>query len=429
MKRLFTTFWNGNRIEQAAWFLAWFALPLSMKGSGVTVGVAFIVVLARFAARPCLPSRDRLFYILLPLLYFSWMIAAAIYEGNGSPARKEIEKQASFLVIPLMFAFSHITRKAFAAASARGFILAVTLVGFVMLAAAAGRFSANGDWNEFTYHRFASPFHTGAVYFSYYLLFALFQLGNRDLTVGSVKLKAGLGVYFVLLLLLCASKLLVALGLPLLAWQYRGWLQKTWQSSRLVVILVAVIALAASIPFIQRVQRVWSADISVLSAVEFGQRQEPDGLTLRLLLWRFGVNILNEHKAWMTGAGPVATQTLLDEKITRFGMYTGSGKEGDTGYLGYNFHNQFAETLVRTGIPGLVLLLAILAIFAWQPSGRMFAPRSFLWITAGFFMTESVLERQAGIVFTCLVLFSYFPEDEPSDDSNRKQDESCNRNG
>jgi O-antigen ligase len=111
-------------------------------------------------------------------------------------------------------------------------------------------------------------------------------------------------------------------------------------------------------------------------------------------------------------------QPLLNDKIAGHGLYTGTGRGTDTGYLNYNFHNQYIETAVRTGLPGLVILIGILAIFAVQPRDRLFAPKEFIWIVAAFFLTESALERQVGIVFFCLVFFSFFANDSQVDNTN-----------
>jgi len=102
---------------------------------------------------------------------------------------------------------------------------------------------------------------------------------------------------------------------------------------------------------------------------------------------------------------------VLNDYYTTYGIYTGNPDLGDTGYLGYNFHNQYLEVLVGTGIPGLLILLAILAgIFRAREKLLLF-PFSVYILTFIFFMTESVLERQAGIVFfTLLWTFRPYPE-------------------
>jgi O-antigen ligase len=116
------------------------------------------------------------------------------------------------------------------------------------------------------------------------------------------------------------------------------------------------------------------------------------------------------ENAWLTGTGIDKRQETLDGYYTRYGIYTGNPDLGDTGYLGYNFHNQFLETMVGSGIPGLVLLLAIIPGILFRKKRAFFLPFSFYIITFIFFMTESVLERQAGLVFFCL-LWNFNEED------------------
>jgi len=59
--------------------------------------------------------------------------------------------------------------------------------------------------------------------------------------------------------------------------------------------------------------------------------------------------------------------------------------------------------LVGTGIPGLIILLLIIIFIFFTDKNELFFPTAVYLIIILFFITESVLERQAGIVFFCLV--------------------------
>ena len=71
-----------------------------------------------------------------------------------------------------------------------------------------------------------------------------------------------------------------------------------------------------------------------------------------------------------------------------------------------NAHNQFFQTTIALGVMGLLVLIALLVcslVLAW----RSHAWRSllFLIVTGGHFLTESVLEKQAGTLFFGLLFF------------------------
>jgi O-antigen ligase len=86
-------------------------------------------------------------------------------------------------------------------------------------------------------------------------------------------------------------------------------------------------------------------------------------------------------------------------------MYTGDPVRGDRGYLIYNTHNQFLETILQTGIIGLSVFLIIcfsLVKMAVLKKNRM-TSFTILLLLAWLF-TESVLETQYGII-----IFTFFP--------------------
>jgi O-antigen ligase len=86
-------------------------------------------------------------------------------------------------------------------------------------------------------------------------------------------------------------------------------------------------------------------------------------------------------------------------------MYTGNPSRGDHGFIGYNTHNQFLETLLKTGLPGLIALLLVcftlirMAIQKKQRETGFIIGLLLVWL-----FTEAVLERQYGIL-----VFTFFP--------------------
>lgn len=411
MKRLFERLPKAETIAEAAWFLLWFSLPLSLKGSGaLLVGVALITLFRYFSAPRALSFRRLCIPVLMGLL-FLWTAKDILAGTDAGAVWKEAEKKLSLLVIPLIFLLGRTARSRFTLLSLSGLGLSLALLGVAMTGRAAWRFAETGNWSVFTYHEFAGIGPLGAVYLSLYLLFMLFMAGDPDGPKINPRIRVILVLFYFVLLLLCASRMLIALGIPLLAWHYRARIAGAFRESGLLRWITLLVIVAGSFPVIQRVATLKRFEPEILRRDSFIGVPEPDGLTLRLILWRFGREILDEEHAWFAGTGLTQTQERLNAKIVQFGMYTGSGKAGDTGYLNYNFHNQYIETMVRSGWPGLLILLSILAIFAIKPPKSRFMPVIFLWVFGGLFLTESVLERQAGIVFFCLLVSAGFPDE------------------
>lgn len=71
----------------------------------------------------------------------------------------------------------------------------------------------------------------------------------------------------------------------------------------------------------------------------------------------------------------------------------------------YNSHNQFLTTFINTGIFGFfILLILVIYLFYYSITNSNYYLLFFIILNFCFFMTESVLERQNGIVF--FVFFS-----------------------
>jgi hypothetical protein len=184
------------------------------------------------------------------------------------------------------------------------------------------------------------------------------------------------------------------------------FLNRTFNAKWLILGFFLIIT--GSIPFIYRVQPLIKPNLELVKSESFKKCREPNGLELRLIFLRFGIDIMNEQRAWATGVGMTSSQPLLNNKIIQHKLYTGTMVGTDTGYLFYNFHNQFMETLVRTGIPGIILLIVMLFIMLLYDREELIVPKRYIWIVIGFFFTESLLERQAGIVFFSMIYAAGF---------------------
>ena len=66
----------------------------------------------------------------------------------------------------------------------------------------------------------------------------------------------------------------------------------------------------------------------------------------------------------------------------------------------YNFHNQYLQTFATVGFFGLIILIYLLShLFIVSIIKKDFIVSAFLFLIAMSFLTESMLERQAGVVF------------------------------
>lgn len=106
-----------------------------------------------------------------------------------------------------------------------------------------------------------------------------------------------------------------------------------------------------------------------------------------------------DNLPWGVGTGDVK------DEITKYYLSKGS-KIITTQYL--NAHNQFAQTTIALGIPGLSVLLSFFAfgfITAYRKRDIIFL--CFLLLMSIQMLFESMLEQQAGVIFITL-FFTFF---------------------
>jgi len=131
----------------------------------------------------------------------------------------------------------------------------------------------------------------------------------------------------------------------------------------------------------------------------------------RILIWQTSLELIKKNPLFGVGTGDVELELmkLYKEKNIKLAV-------DET----LNAHNQYLQTFIALGIIGFVALIASFvfpAVYAFRKKQLLYL--LFLAIFAFNLLVESMLERQAGVVFYALFnsfLFYYsFSENPPSD--------------
>jgi O-antigen ligase len=270
------------------------------------------------------------------------------------------------------------------------------------------------DSSLFFYHSLAIPLKQHAIYFSLLivigLIFLIESIGKKDFLFNRVFHNC-LIIYLSVFLFLLSSKLVIAFYLFYLFYYFIKLFQKT-KLNRLaiagsIVLCISVVSFIFVLgsPIRERFYDILKGNIKVVTQDKFKQADYFNGLQFRLLQWRFVPEILTENKRWWIGVSPGDAQDLLNKKYISKNMYTGDPVKGSRGYLIYNTHNQFLETLLQNGIIGLPVLLMVcfsLLKMAAEKKSRMISFVIILLIA--WLFTESAFETQYGII-----IFTFFP--------------------
>ena len=350
-------------------------------------------------------------YFLACISVFLVEFIGLFYTHHFFTGWKHVESKATLVAIPFILCAGPFTDQAGYRRLQFAYCYLLAGICVYCLAMACVEFHWQHSFSVFFYHSLTSPISVNAVFFSAYVIIAiLFLLYSRD---APGWLRIGLIVFFTGIMILLSSRLLVLLLIAIfigwLAGQFRREMKvrKIAGIGLLIVIGASLLAFTDN-PFSRRcrdlhpellVQRTSPPEAGPLARrrVPEAAHSRFDGLSLRWLMWRYAFEILQEHQAWVFGVSAGDSQDLLDQKYLDAGM--------SQGYLGYNFHNEYIEVLVRSGIfgAGVFMICVVWLIGAARSAGTP---------TAGFtvalvlllFLTESALEMQH-----TLFLFAFFP--------------------
>ena len=397
-------------LEYWLWALVWFTLPISIRLNSIAIVLVAVVVLLKFIKRPVVISKSYLTPFFFALLFFLIQLIGVRGSMSSLIVWKEIEQLLPLIIFPVLFMMSRINNNEFSKVSLKALVSAIIICGIIMIGESALMFSQTQDINVFTYHQLSEPFSSGAIFFSFFIVISLLRM---DIIIDSFSTsfqKYTIVIFLLLLLFLLASKMILLPGLVLLAFKYRRNLFTFLPKNKLVLPIVVITFSLLLVPVLQRFQDFLNPRMDIVMNDKFNYDSPLNGLNLRIIQARFGIEILNDNEAWLFGVGIDKTTELLNKKYVDFGLYTGSNNDTDKGYLDYNFHNQYIETAVRSGLLGLFALLTMITLLViLLLKKQTFVSAGELILLLLFFLTESVLERQIGIVYFCLIYSSYFP--------------------
>ena len=173
---------------------------------------------------------------------------------------------------------------------------------------------------------------------------------------------------------------------------------KEWSAISLILVLVVVFV--TTVPSVKsRVEEL--TELSGMENYSKWKRGELiveddisnfNGTSLRWLFWNVSINKLLKENQWFLGYSPGDRRAVINEEYSKIGL--------NPWYQDYNLHNQFIQIFVELGVVGLVIYLLLhlqLIMLAVKQNNYIL-----LFLTLGliiFQLTESVIERNKGIVF------------------------------
>lgn len=358
------------------------------------------------------------FFISCCLLFVVQMASVA-YSENKAQAWRNVWGKSLLVIVPFCLFCSDyitgITRQKIM----KWYCLVLFAACVFALTRALSIYLTTHDPSFLFYHQLVEPYSGHAIQFSILVFIALVYLLEFEKNkrfVLSTTFQRFLIIFFSLMLLLLSSKLVIIFYLACLLY-FLIMVRK--YNSKLIAIgfvaaffMVCIFIFSTNNPMSNRFRDIVYTDFRMLERDKFDPGNYFNGLQFRLLQWRFVPQILNERKAWATGVGVGDAQQLLNDKYVSENMYIGNAQRGGTGFLGYNTHNEFLQSLLETGIPGVALYVALCLSLIKMMLARRRAPFIFIsTLLLAYTFSESVFESQySSIIFLFFPLFFYLEE-------------------
>jgi O-antigen ligase len=122
--------------------------------------------------------------------------------------------------------------------------------------------------------------------------------------------------------------------------------------------------------------------------------------TSRIEIWKLTTNIISNNYLFGVGTGDV--KDALNREYEKQTIAELAEKK-------LNAHNQYLQTFIALGLPGILSLLSLLSFIAYHTWINKRLDGTLLTIIIAFnLLFESMLETQAGVIFIAFFLMYYF---------------------
>ena len=372
-------------------------LPLTL---GLMLYSAVWLITLQFGTKLKLLAKNKM--ASLCFAYFLWIVIGAIYSPEKGEAIKDMVLKVPFAVWPILIGSVALFGTKNREQLVKAFIVALavgTLFNFIL---AFVNYASTGDSQYFYFSKLIVSKLIPPHYFGMYLnmTYGILLLGLLQKNYLFKK-----QYWQIVLLAICVigvifaavrMQYIVFIAITLFVF-FRGYHHKSIGKKMLAMLGLVAAMLGLSMAFPGSRARLND------TVNEFNSRNEmvnSKQTNHRKFIWTEGLEVIKQN--WLFGTGTAAADPVLNARL-----YTIEATfwNGESTYKlrdkKYNYHNAYLQHWAAHGLIGLILLAAIF-VAGWRNTPDL-VPKIFLLVCALSFITESMLERQAGVLF-----FSFF---------------------
>ena len=334
------------------------------------------------------------------LLYLAYIIGTFYSEQlkGSSGALFDLEVKLSLLLFPLFFSTIDLTvlGTGFFKKVLKSFVYGSLASSILLINKAIMNYFNTQDTSAFFYSNLSWMHHPSylALFFTFAIAILLVWLITTEhKNIFKRNLVIFLIIHFELFIVLLSSKAgILGFGLTLLLLVLLVLLNDR-KKIRIAILLTLIVSLTFGILF-----SLFPASYSRFSAAKksiedsnIPDNQKTEGSAARLMVWECSVEIIKENFLFGVGTGDVKPELnkKYDEKNIQQAI-----KEN------LNAHNQYLQTFIAIGFIGFLLLIACLMLPVYHGfQNRKILLMVFIVLFSFHLLVESMLERQAGVVF------------------------------
>jgi O-antigen ligase len=340
-------------------------------------------------------------YILFPALFYLLYVIGTFYSTQikgSSGALFDLEVKLSLLLFPVFFTTIDLSKLGndFYKRVLKAFIYGCLISSILLINKAMMDYFRDQDASVFYYKSLSWIHHPSyvALYFTFaiaILMVWLIRNENKNATKRAVGIL--LIIHFELFIVLLSSKAGI-LGLVLICFIVLIYfIFREKQKSKIVFVHTITVLVAFGIILLllpAGINRFYAAKKSI-EDINIPDNQKTEGSVARLMVWKCSIEIIKENFFFGVGTGDVKPE--LNQKYQEKNIQQAI-KEN------LNAHNQYLQTFIAIGFGGFVLLVASLYLPLLQgiKHGKVLLI-VFICLFAFHLLVESMLERQAGVVF------------------------------
>ena len=334
-------------------------------------------------------SDNRKWWVFIAL--YAFHIVSLLWTENFRYAFFDLQIKLAYIVCPLVFAAYSFSRDDWKLLR-KSFVLGNTLAAMICFFQAAFHFVQTGNKEMLFYEHFSFFMHPS--YFMMYLnlsmLFILYELfWQREENIRWRKFYYGVLFFQLLSIFMLSARTSLAVSL-ITFFIYCVVMVRNRKFSRKDALPIALF-FAFAVLFQLGLLTYYNRYDQITNLIRDPNKNEENSTSIRYNLWKTAGEVIREN--------PVAGVGIGDIKEELVARYVKNNYEyGIKNRI--SPHNEYLHTAVILGAAGVILLLSIFLVsflMAWKNGDWIYM--LFIVIIALNSVTESILERQAGILF------------------------------